>query len=109
MAELKIDLEDNLYKVTLQGLYFEFPAGSPDNQKALILFLKGFKKHPKAKHGLFTQEQIAEAIPDFSGATKQSIQDHERRFAESGYNIRSYLNRKRKVDEQVVSALTGTE
>ncbi|MBI2876078.1 MAG: hypothetical protein HYY20_04285, partial [Candidatus Tectomicrobia bacterium] len=61
MAELKIELEDALYKVTASGLYLEFPAGSPDNQKALILFLRGFKKHPGAKHGLFTQEQIAQA------------------------------------------------
>jgi transposase-like protein len=105
MAELKIDLEDNLYKVTANGLYLEFPAGSPDNQRALILFLRGFKKYPGAKHGLFTQEQIAKALPEFSGATKQSIQDHERRFEESGHNIRSYLNRKRKVDEAVVEAL----
>lgn len=105
MAELKIVLEDNLYRVTLEGLYFEFPAGSPDNQKTLILFLRGFKKYPGAKHGLFTQEQIAKALPEFSGATKQSIQDHERRFEESGYNIRFYLNRKRKVDEAVVEAL----
>lgn len=107
MAELKIVLEDNLYQyqVTLAGLYFEFPAGSPDNQKTLILFLRGFKKYPGAKHGLFTQEQIAKALPEFSGATKQSIQDHERRFKESGHNIRSFLNRKRKVDEAVVEAL----
>ena len=105
MAELKIDLEDNLYRVTTKEFNFEFPAGSLDNQKALILFLRGFKKHPGAKHGLFTQEQIAKALPEFSGATKQSIQDHERRFEESGYNIRFYLNRKRKVDEAVVEAL----
>ena len=105
MAELKVELKDNLYQVTSNGLYLEFSAGSPDNQKALILFLRSFKKRPGAKHGLFTQEQIAKALPDFSGGTKQSIQDHERRFEESGNNIRSYLNRKRKVDEAVVEAL----
>lgn len=30
MAELKIDMDDNLYKVVFEGLYFEFPAGSLD-------------------------------------------------------------------------------
>ncbi|MDO8095031.1 MAG: transposase [Candidatus Brocadiales bacterium] len=105
MAELKIVLENNRYQITLAGFCFEFPGGCPDNQKALILFLRGFKKYPGAKHGLFTQEQIAKALPEFSGATKQSIQDHERHFEESGYNIRFYLNRKRKVDEVVVEAL----
>lgn len=105
MAELQIVIEDNLYKVKGEGFYFEFPAEGADNRKALILFLRGFKKDPRAKQGLFSQEQIAQAMPDFPGATRQSVQDHERRFEESGYNIRSYLNRKRKVDEQVVEAL----
>ena len=58
MAELKIDLEDNLYKVRTQGFYLEFPGGSAENQKTLIVFLRSFKKDPKAKQGLFTQKQI---------------------------------------------------
>lgn len=105
MAELNIRLEDNRYQITAQGIYLEWPAGSADNQKALILFLRSFKKGPGKKHGLFTQEQIAQALPDFPGGTKQSIQDHEKRFAESGGNLRDYLNRKRKVDEAVVGAV----
>src|SRR5713226_4347407 len=105
MAELTIRLEDNRYKVTAQGCYLEWPAGSADNQKALILFLRSFKKGPSKKHGLFTQEQIAQALPDFEGGTKQSIQEHEKRFEESGSNLRDYLNRKRKVDETVVATV----
>jgi len=105
MAELKIILENSTYKVNMQGFYWEFPAGSPDNEKALILFLRGFKKRGGAKHGLFTQGEIAKAIPGFKGTTKQSIEDHQSHFEESGKNIRWYLNRKRKVDEEVVEAI----
>ncbi len=106
MAELTIDLEDNLYKVTSQGFYWEFPAVSPENQKAVILFLRGFKAHPQAKQGLFTQEQIARAMPDFAGASRQSIRDHQRRFEESGGDLKRCFTRKRKVNEEVVEAVT---
>jgi transposase-like protein len=106
MAELQIVLEDNIYKVSSQDFYLEFPAVCDANQKALILFLRSFKKRAGRRHGLFSQEQLAKAIPDFKGESKQSIQDHERRFAESGQEMQLYLNRKRKVDEQVVGALS---
>jgi len=106
MAELQIILEDSLYKVSSQGFYWEFPAVSPENQKAVILFLRGFKEYPQAKQGLFTQEQIARAMPDFVGASRQSIRDHERRFEEHEGDLKGYLTRKRKVDEEVVEALT---
>lgn len=33
------------------------------------------------------------------------MQNHEQRFAESGNNIRDYLNRKRKVDEDIVKSV----
>lgn len=105
MAALHIRLEENRYQVRGPGFYFEFPGGSSENRKALILFLRGFKPEPGAQHGLFSQEQIAKAIPDFPGATRQSICEHERRFAESGQNLRVYLNRRRKVDETVVQAV----
>lgn len=105
MAELKIDLEDNLYKVRTQGFYLEFPGGSAENQKTLIVFLRSFKKDPKAKQGLFTQKQIAQSMTDYKGATKQSIQEQEHQFEQSGKNMRLYLNRKRKVDPQVVQAI----
>jgi transposase-like protein len=106
MAELQIVLEDNIYKVCSQDFYLEFAGGCDANQKALILFLRSFKKRASGRHGLFSQEQLAKAIPDFKGESKQSIQDHERRFAESGQDMQLYLSRKRKVDEQVVDALS---
>lgn len=65
MAELHIRLEENRYHVRGPGFAFEFPGGSPDNRKVLILFRRGFKEGPAAKHRLFSQEQIAQAIPDF--------------------------------------------
>ena len=104
MAELKIREEDNLYKVKSEGFYLEFPAEGVENQKALILFLRSFKKKENGKHGLFKQKQIAQALPAFNGTTQQSIRGHEKHFEESGKNIRRYLNHKRKVDEQIVEA-----
>ncbi len=69
-----------------------------------MLFLRGFKK-ASGKQGLFSQERIAQALPDFEGNTRQSVDDHERRFRERGNDLNAYLTRRRKVDETVVEAV----
>jgi transposase-like protein len=104
MAVLQIKKTEGMYTGWIGEYYFEFPAND-ENRKVLILLLRSFKKSEGGKHGLFSQEQVAAAIPDFVGKTKQSIQDHERRFAESGGSLLKYLNRQRKVDESVVCAI----
>lgn len=109
MAVLQINKSEGMYTGWIGEYYFEFPAND-ENRKVLILILRSFKKTECGKHGLFSQEQVAAAIPDFTGKTKQGIQDHERRFAASGGNMRKYLNRQRKVDETVVCAIrTGLQ
>lgn len=54
---------------------------------------------------MFSQEQIARAIPDFEGNTRQSVDEHEQRFRESEHDLHRYLTRQRKVDETVVDAV----
>lgn len=103
MAQLAFELEHETYRGEIFGERFEFPA-NPENKYCLIQFLRGFKK-PSGKQGVFSQEQIAHAIPDFEGKTRQSVDDHERRFRESGGNLHHYLTRQRKVDETVVDAV----
>jgi transposase-like protein len=103
MAQLALELEHETYRGEIFGERFEFPA-NPENKYCLIQFLRGFKK-PSGKQGVFSQEQIAHAIPDFEGKTRQSVDDHERRFRESGGNLPHYLTRQRKVDETVVDAV----
>jgi transposase-like protein len=70
----------------------------------LILFLRGFKK-TSGKQGLFSQERIANAMPDFDGKTRQSLDEHEHRFRECDGNLLRYLTRRRKVDETVIEAV----
>ena len=103
MVELELKLEHGAYCGEILGARFEFPA-TESNKYCLLLFLRGFKK-PSGKQGLFSQEQIARAVPDFEGTTRQSVDDHERRFRESDYDFKQYLVRKRKVDEMVVDAV----
>jgi transposase-like protein len=103
MAQLTLELEHETYRGEILGERFEFPA-SGSNKYCLIHFLRGFKK-ASGKQGLFSQEQIARAIPDFDGSTRQSVDDHERRFRESGEDLQQYLTRRRKVDETVVEAV----
>ncbi|MCP4398229.1 MAG: hypothetical protein GY801_13155 [bacterium] len=85
------------------GERFEF-SSSGSNTYCVIQFLRGFKK-PSGKQGLFSQEQIAQALPDFAGDTRQSVDEHERRFRESGHDLFGYLTRRRKVDKTVVEAV----
>lgn len=103
MAQLALDLVDGTYQGSILGERFEFPASS-ENKYCLIQFLRGFKK-PSGKQGVFSQEQIAHAIPDFEGKTRQGVDDHERRFRASGGNLFQYLTRQRKVDATVVEAV----
>ena len=103
MAQLALELAHETYRGEILGEHFEFPARG-SNKYCLIQFLRGFKK-PSGKQGLFSQEQIAQAIPDFDGTTRQSVDDHERRFRESGEDLTRYLTRRRKVDETVVEAV----
>jgi transposase-like protein len=103
MAQLRLELENNRYRGEILGQRFEFSA-TGSNKYCLIQFLRGFKK-PSGKQGLFSQAQIAQAIPDFDGKTRQSVEDHEDRFRASGEDLKQYLTRRRKVDETVVEAV----
>lgn len=103
MPELAFELENDLYRGTILGVPFEFPSVD-SNKYCLIQFLRGFK-NSSGKQGLFSQEQIARAIPDFEGNTRQSIDVHEHRFRESGKDLKRFLMRRRKVDETVVEAV----
>lgn len=103
MAQLELELVDGNYQGTVLGEHFRFPANR-ENKYCLIQFLRGFKK-PSGKQGLFSQEQIAQAIPDFDGKSRQGVDDHERRFRESDGNLLHYLTRQRKVNATVVDAV----
>ena len=103
MTELLLELDEEMYQGTILGVRFEFPANRA-NKYCLLQFLRGFKK-PSGKQGVFSQEQIARAIPDFDGASRQSVDEHERRFRDSDGDLSRYLTRQRKVDEAVVEAV----
>lgn len=103
MAMLELELSDGTYQGNVLGERFEFSANGA-NKYCLIQFLRGFKK-PSRKQGLFSQEQIAQAIPDFDGTSRQSVDDHERRFRDCGKDLKRYLTRQRKVDATVVDAV----
>ena len=103
MAQLELQLEQDTYCGNILGERFEFPA-TESNKYCLIQFLRGFK-NASGKQGLFSQERIAQSLPDFQGNTRQSIDEHEHRFRESSHDLKQYLRRRRKVDETVVDAV----
>jgi transposase-like protein len=103
MAELYFKIKAGYYTGSIAGNPFKFPQNK-ENKYMLILFLRGFK-NSSGKQGLFSKQQIADVIPDFEGKSRQSIDDHEGRFRESGGNLKDYINRKRKVDEEVVEEI----
>jgi len=103
MAQFVLELDNGMYRGEILGERFEF-SNSGANTYCLIHFLRGFK-NPSGKQGLFSQEQIARAIPDFDGNTRQSVDEHERRFRDSGEDLQQYLTRRRKVDKTVVEAV----
>ncbi len=105
MADLDIIKENNIYHILFQGVsLFNFPAVGK-NKYVLILLLRGMKKSEDAKHGLFSQQEIAYSIPDFKGNTKQSVNNIENRFAECGYDVQAFLNHKRKVNDEIIESV----
>ncbi len=85
VAQLEFALVDDMSQGTILGERFTFPA-QPQNKDWVIQLLRGFKT-ASAKQGVFSQEQIALAMPDYEGKTRQGGDDHERRFRERGGHL----------------------
>ena len=98
---LKVLKEDNRFGVKWQGYSINWLPDTPANRKAILVFLRQLWDE-KGKQ-VFTFQELSVL---FDSDNRQAASGHVERFRKCGSDFLSFLTRKRKVDAQVVEAVT---
>jgi transposase-like protein len=97
---LKVDKKDNLFRVVSQDFSTDWVLDTPENRKAMIVFLRLLLDY-KGK-ALYTHQELSEIV---GSSNRQACSNHFESFIASGRDFLTFLNRKRKVNDSVVSAV----
>lgn len=101
---LIFEQEDNRFRVSWQEYSIGWLPDTIANRKAILVFLRLLQIFQNGKgKALFT---LGELSVLFGGASRQAASGHMERFRKCGSDFLSFLTRKRKVDTQVVEAVT---
>jgi transposase-like protein len=98
---LQIVVEDSRFRVIWQGYSIGWLPDTPSNRKAIVVFLR-LLRDERGK-SVFTFRELSVL---FGGNSRQAASGHVERFRQCGSDFLSFLTRKRKVDSQVVEAVT---
>ncbi len=98
---LQIVIEDNRFRVEWQGYSMCWLPNTMSNSKSILVFLR-LLQDERGKPVLTFQDLSVL----FDSDNRQASSGHMERFRECGSDFLSFLTRKRKVDSQVVEALT---
>jgi transposase-like protein len=98
---LQIVVEDNRFRVRWQGYSIGWLPDTPSNRKAILVFLRLFLYESGKR--VFTFRELSVL---FGGNSRQAASGHVERFRKCGSDFLHFLTRKRKVDTQVVEAVT---
>jgi transposase-like protein len=102
MATLTVTRQDTTLQVNSQG--FSLPIHDTWwNRKVLFIVLRALRSRETGKP-LFTYQQLAEV---FGYQHRQNIQNFWQEWEQSGGDFLTYLQRKRKVDAEVVEAVAS--
>jgi transposase-like protein len=97
---IKIEVEDNKFRVIAQDFKTDWLPDTPENRKAVVIMLRCLQN--EEGKALFTFKELAAILgSDNSQAASQHLED----FRKCGKEIYQTLKRKRKVDEEVVQAV----
>jgi len=98
---LHIVVEDNKFRVEWQGYSTDWLPDTICNRKSILVFLRLLRDDMGKP--VFTFLELSEL---FGGNSRQAASGHVERFRNSGNDFLHFLTRKRKVDTQVVEAVT---
>ena len=98
---LQIVFEDSRFRVEWQGYSIGWLPDTICNKKAILVFLRLLQDENGKT--VFTFRELSVF---FGGASRQAASCHVERFRQCGSDFLSFLTRKRKVDSQVVEAVT---
>jgi hypothetical protein len=102
MAYLQIKSHDNTVVIRSQAFCCNFPK-TWTNQKVLVVILRALRS-PETGKPLFTYQCLADA---FGYPDRRNIHNYCQEFERCGGDLGDYLRRKRKVDPEVVAAVTA--
>ena len=101
---LIVEEKDNRFRVLWQEYSIGWLPDTISNRKAILVFLRLLQVFQNGKiKSLFTFRELSVL---FGGNSRQAASGHVERFRKCGSDFLSFLTRKRKVDSQVVEAVT---
>jgi len=101
---LIVEEEDNRFRVCWQEYSIGWLPDTISNRKVILVFLRLLQIFQNGKSKpLFTFRELSVL---FGGNSRQAASGHVERFRKCGSDFLSFLTRKRKVDSQVVGAVT---
>ena len=98
---LQILVEDNRFRVEWQGYSIDWLPDTVSNRKGILVFLRLLQD--ESGKPVFTFRELSIL---FCGNNRQAASGHVERFRQCGSDFLRFLTRKRKVDSQVVVAVT---
>jgi len=98
---LFVEEKNNRFRVKWQGNSTDWLPDTPSNRKAMLVFLR-LLRDEKGKR-VFTFQELSLIV---DSEKRQASSGHVERFRESGCDFLTFLTRKRKVDSEVVEAVT---
>ena len=98
---LSVVKEDNRFRVEWQGGSTDWLPDTPSNRKAILVSLR-LHKDESDKH-LFTLQELSVIV---GSENRQASSQHMEDFRECGCDFLAFLTRKRKVDSEVVKAVS---
>ena len=98
---LSIVVNDNKFRVEGQGYFTDWLPDTPSNRKAMLVFLRLLRD--ETGKPVYTFQDLSVIV---DSDNRQASSGHMERFRECGCDILAFLTRKRKVDSEVVDAVT---
>jgi transposase-like protein len=93
--------EDSRFRVEWQGYSTDWFPDTISNRKSVLVFLRSLRDE-QGKH-VFTFQELSEIV---GSQKRQAASGHVERFRECGSDFLQFLTRKRKVDSEVVEAVS---
>lgn len=92
--------KDTQFRVVGQGISTDWWEDTSSNRKAMVVFLRSLEDERGRR--LFRHEELAKIL---GSSNRQASHEHIQGFEESGRDMGAFLERKRKVDREVVEAV----
>lgn len=103
---LSVVVKDSKFRVEGQGYFTDWLPDTPSNRKALVVFLRLLRD--ENGNAVFTFQELSVILDSENRRVRgdQASSGHMERFRECGCDFLDFLTRKRKVDSEVVEAVS---